>query len=52
MLGEFGVNVVCSGWIGGKAERGPGRSAWRRWAAALGLRVVGNERGALHFLVR
>ncbi len=27
MLGEFGVIVVCSGRVGGKAERDPGRSA-------------------------
>jgi hypothetical protein len=27
MLGEFGVIVICSGRAGGRAERGPGRSA-------------------------
>ncbi len=27
MRGEFGVIVVCSGWLGGWAEDGPGRSA-------------------------
>ena len=32
MQGEFGVFVVCSGRVGGKAERGPGRSARRRYA--------------------
>jgi hypothetical protein len=37
MLGEFGVIVVCSGWFGGRAAVGPGRSARGRYAAA-GLR--------------
>jgi hypothetical protein len=27
MLGDFGVIVVCSGWLRGRAVRDPGRSA-------------------------
>ena len=33
MLGEFGVIVVCSGWLGGRVERDPGRSARGRYSA-------------------
>jgi hypothetical protein len=31
LLGEFGVNVVCSGWLGCRAVRVPGRSPHRTW---------------------